>query len=139
MKNSYLMRLFKTEKLQRFRHFFFTSSKCINGYNFVKNYLVICLEVWGFQLRIHLQFRRHKKQGFDPWVGKIPWSRKWQPTVVFLPEKFHGQRSWQATVLGFSKGQNDRAHTYTHAFNPVVKLLRCYHGSDVKWYTPKSN
>ena len=29
--------------------------------------------------------RRH---GFDPWVGKIPWSRKWQPVPVFLPEKF---------------------------------------------------
>ena len=28
--------------------------------------------------------------GFDPWVGKIPWSRKWQPTPVFLPGKFHG-------------------------------------------------
>ena len=30
---------------------------------------------------------------FDPWVGKIPWSRKWQPTPVFLPGKSHGQRS----------------------------------------------
>ena len=32
-------------------------------------------------------------QGFDPQVGKIPWSRKWQPVPVFLPGKFHGQRS----------------------------------------------
>ena len=30
---------------------------------------------------------------FDPWVGKIPWRRKWQPTPVLLPEKSHGQRS----------------------------------------------
>ena len=30
---------------------------------------------------------------FDPWVGKIPWSKKGQHTLVFLPEKFHGQRS----------------------------------------------
>ena len=30
--------------------------------------------------------------GFDPWVGKIPW-RAWQPTPVFLPGEFHGQRS----------------------------------------------
>ena len=30
---------------------------------------------------------------FDPWVGKIPRRRKWQPTPVFLPEKSHGQRS----------------------------------------------
>ena len=30
---------------------------------------------------------------FDPWVGKIPWRRQWQPTPVLLPEEFHGQRS----------------------------------------------
>ena len=28
---------------------------------------------------------------FDPWVGKIPWRRAWQPTPVFLPENFYGQ------------------------------------------------
>ena len=32
-----------------------------------------------------------KRCSFDPWVGKIPWRRKWQPTPVFLPEEFHGQ------------------------------------------------
>ena len=31
--------------------------------------------------------------GFNPWVGKIPWRRKWQPTPVFLPGKSHGQKS----------------------------------------------
>ena len=30
---------------------------------------------------------------FNPWVGNIPWRRKWQPTPVFLPGEFHGQRS----------------------------------------------
>ena len=30
---------------------------------------------------------------FDPWVGKILWRRKWQPTPVFLPGKSHGRRS----------------------------------------------
>ena len=30
--------------------------------------------------------------GFDPWVGKIPWRREWQPTPVLLPGKFHGLR-----------------------------------------------
>ena len=29
---------------------------------------------------------------FDPWVRKIPWKRKWQPTPVFLPGQSHGQR-----------------------------------------------
>ena len=29
----------------------------------------------------------------DPLVGKIPWRKKWQPTLVFFPGKFHRQRS----------------------------------------------
>ena len=36
---------------------------------------------------------RLKRRGFDPWVGKIPWRRAWQPTPVFLPEESHGERS----------------------------------------------
>ena len=31
-----------------------------------------------------------RRPGFDPWVGKIPWRREWQPTPVFLP----GESSW---------------------------------------------
>ena len=33
------------------------------------------------------------RPGFDPWVGKIPWRRSWQPTPVLLPGESHGQRS----------------------------------------------
>ena len=39
------------------------------------------------------QCRKPKKHRFDPWVRKIPWGRKWQPTLMFLPEKSHGWRS----------------------------------------------
>ena len=39
------------------------------------------------------QCKRYKRHRFDPWIGKIPWSRKWQPTPVFLLGQFHGQRS----------------------------------------------
>ena len=31
------------------------------------------------------------RPGFDPWVGKIPWRREWQPTPVLLPGESHGQ------------------------------------------------
>ena len=53
---------------------------------------------WGFpggsvSKESACQYRRHKRCGFDPWVGKIPWKRKWQSTPIFLPRKFHGQRS----------------------------------------------
>ena len=39
-----------------------------------------------------------RRPGLDPWVGKIPWRRKWQPTPVFLPGEFHGWRS----LVGYS-------------------------------------
>ena len=39
------------------------------------------------------QCRRHKRHSFNPWLRKIPWRRKGQPTPVFLPGKSHGQRS----------------------------------------------
>ena len=48
-----------------------------------------------------------RKLGFNLWVGKIPWGRKWQPTLVFLPGKFHGQRS-----LGLQRAGHDWARAY---------------------------
>ena len=47
---------------------------------------------------MNLQCRRCKRRRFDPWVRKIPWSRKWQPTLVFLPGESQGQRS----LVGYS-------------------------------------
>ena len=54
--------------------------------------------IWGFPggtcRKEHTrQCRKHERWGFDPWVGKIPWRRAWQPTPVFLPGEFHGQGS----------------------------------------------
>ena len=48
------------------------------------------ISVWLSRLSIWLQCGR---PGFNPWVGKIPWRRKWQSTPVLLPGKSHGQRS----------------------------------------------
>ena len=39
------------------------------------------------------QCRRHKRCGFYPWVGKIPWRRPWHPTLVLLPAESQEQRS----------------------------------------------
>ena len=44
------------------------------------------------------QCRKRKRCGFNPWVGKIPWSRKLQPTPVFLPGQSHGRGS----LMGYS-------------------------------------
>ena len=45
------------------------------------------------QKRIYLSVSRHRRLGFDPWMGKVPWRRRWQPTPVFLPGESHGRRS----------------------------------------------
>ena len=53
-------------------------------------FLAFGLPRWLSSKESTCQCRRHR---FDPWVGKIPWRRKWQPTPVFLPGESHGQRS----------------------------------------------
>ena len=57
--------------------------------------------------RIHLQCRRCRTCEFDPWVGKLPWRRVWQPTPVFLPGESHGQRS----LVGYSPGGHKELDT----------------------------
>ena len=39
------------------------------------------------------QCRSHRRRRLDPWVRKIPWERKWEPTLVFLPGESHGQKN----------------------------------------------
>ena len=85
---------------------------------------------WG-QLHLFLHFPTNadseesacqgRRLEFNPWVRKIPWSRKWQPTPVFLPGKSHGQRN----LVGYSPwGHKDldmtdhaHTHTYTHTYS----------------------
>ena len=58
--------------------------------------------------KICLQCRRHRRGWFDPCVGKIPWSRKWQPTLVFLPGKPCGWRS----LVGYSPWSQRVRHNW---------------------------
>ena len=46
--------------------------------------------------RIFLQYRNHRRYGFGPEVGKIPWRRAWQPTPASLPGESHRQRNLAA-------------------------------------------
>ena len=52
------------------------------------------------------QCRKHRKHGFDPWVRKFPWRRKWQLTPVFLPRKSCERGAWWAAVHGVTKSQS---------------------------------
>ena len=50
-----------------------------------------------------------KRCGFESWVRKIPWRRKWQSTPVFLPGKFYGQRSLAGCSLWGGRVGHDLA------------------------------
>ena len=67
--------------------------------------------------------RRHRRPGFGPWVGKIPWSRKWQPTPAFLPGKFRGQRSLAGYSLWDRKELDRTEHAHTHTTFLVFSLF----------------
>ena len=58
------------------------------------------------------------RDGFDPWVRKIPWGRAWQPTPVFWPGEFHGQRS----LVGYSpqgRKESDTAERLTVSYHTI--------------------
>ena len=67
------------------------------------------------------QFRRRKRCSFNPWVGKIPWRRAWQPTPVFLPGKSHGQRS----LAGYSPWSHSVWHNWEHTHIAEPRVWKC--------------
>ena len=68
------------------------------------------------------QCRRHRRCGFDPWIGKIPWRRKWQPIPVFLPGKCQGQRS----LAGYSPWgcKESDMPEHIHTLGVLLSLIR---------------
>ena len=66
------------------------------------------LQICNHVLLTKLSHFRPERHRFDPWSGKIPWSRKWQPAPVFLPGKSHAQRS----CMG-SQNQTERRSMHT--------------------------
>ena len=67
---------------------------------------------WRRRQRICLWCKRPR---FDPWVRKIHWKREWQPTPVFLPGEFHGQRS----LVGYSSWGHKELDTTEWLFFPL--------------------
>ena len=56
---------------------------------------------------------RRKRRRFDPWVGKIPWRRARQPTLVFLPGESHGQRRLEGIVHGVPESDTTGVSEHT--------------------------
>ena len=65
------------------------------------------IPLWGFPCGVGVKnLPANAGVQVRSWIGKIFWRRKWQPTPVFLPGKFYGQRSlWRAAVCEVTKSQ----------------------------------
>ena len=68
------------------------------------------------------QCRSCGRRALNPSVRKIPWRRKWQPTLVFLSGKFHGQKSlvgyspWNCKEPDTAEHTCTHTHTHTHIY-----------------------
>ena len=98
-----------------------------NTLEYTHTLLNLCVSIgllkWFSGEESFCQCRSHRRHGFNPWVGKIPWRRKWQLTPVFLPGKFHGQRS----LVGYSPwGHQESDMTERLPLIHLVYLLFCW-------------
>ena len=73
--------------------------------SFILGNMVLCR--WLSDKESAFQCRRRRRHGFDPWIRKIPWRRKWQPTPVLLPGKSWkmDREAWRATIHRVAKSQ----------------------------------
>ena len=79
------------------------------------------------------QCRRPKRCEFNPWVGKMPWRRAWQPSPIFLPGESHGERS----LVGYSPWghkESDKAEVTQHTH--IMGKDMATHSSILAWRIP---
>ena len=77
-------------------------------------------------LRVCLQ---RGKPGFNAWIGKIPWRKKWQPTPVLLPGKSHGWRS----LVGYSPWGRKKSDTTERLHFHTLEKEMATHSSTLVW------
>ena len=98
------------------------------------NFLILLL----FKLYAHdkepaCQCRRYRRHGFNFWIRKIPWRRKWPPTPVCLPGKSYGQRS----LAGYSPWCRKESDTTeqlamsTQTHNILITVALCLKKEDL--------
>ena len=69
------------------------------------------------------------RHGFSLWVGKIPWRGAWQPTPVFLPGEYHGQRRLEGYIpWGCTESDTTEVTYHTHTHN-------CFRTFKIKIYS----
>ena len=125
----HLLNLIKGEKWEKLSRYFLISISFYNLVPFTSRIIFAASPTCLGLPRGHsgkestCQCRRRKKYMFDPWVGMIPWSRKWQPTPVLLPGKSHGQRSLAGSSPCGHKESDMTEWLSTHAYYSFIKRI----------------
>ena len=98
---------------------------------------IYLMKWWAFQVALVVKNSPanvgRKRHGFDPWVGKIPWRRVWQPPPVFLPGKSHGQRSLAGHSPWCSKSHT-RLSNWTTETCVIYFTIKKIKSSCQKWW-----
>ena len=113
------------------------------SYSKHRNYFEVCIFIHVFIIYSHAEDRKInmkwswaflggiggkestcqcRRLKFDPWVRKIPWSRKWQTTLLFLSEKLHGKRGLAGYSLWGCKELDMTEQLNTHEMVLVSKM-----------------
>ena len=86
----------------------------------------VCCEIWASQVVLVVKNLSANagdvRRGFDPWIGRIPWRRAWQPTLVFLP----GESPWTeepVAQVGYS--------LWGHKESKTTERLSTAHGDNI--------
>ena len=88
----------------------------------------------GASSRVRLPFRSRRHR-FDPWVGKIPWRRKWQPIPVCLPGKSHWQRTWLVIQpMGCEESDTIKATVHRPVHVGMGKGIKFIRNVTTKWF-----
>ena len=93
------------------------------------------LPLWLSSKESICKCRRHRRHGFDPWVRKIFWRRKWLPTPVFLP----GESQGQSSLVGYSPWghkKSDRTEVTEHSHMHIRKKRPVTQIMNLRWGLP---
>ena len=111
---------FKTKKKKSFLKIAFTYLWRLNILKCTKKMIIYFLSRASLVAQTVRNLPAMQETGFDPWVRKISCRRSWQPTPVFLPGEFHGQRSLVAySPWGCKESDRIERLTYKYMFFPT--------------------
>ena len=102
----------------------------------VLRWVFSCENLWASQVALVVKnltanVGDYQRPRFNPWVGKMPWRRAWQPTPVFLPGESHRQRSLE----GYSPQCHRVGHNWNNLARTHVKIYSEIRGPCLKIYT----